>query len=164
MHITEGPRGILQIDGAKLIFRNFSGRPTQYNREGDRNFSILIDDEDLANRLIDDGWNVKVREPRDEGDLPLMHLPVKVKFNERGPKVRLQSGANRVQLDEETVGILDSAYLIECDLDIRPYDWVIQEGTKNEKRGRTAYLQSILATQEVDRFDDRFAEEEYPEE
>lgn len=162
MHITEGPRGILQIDDARLIFKNFSGRQTQYNREGDRNFSILIEDEELANQLIEDGWNVKVREPRDEGDLPLMHLPVKVKFNERGPKVRLQSGANRVLLDEESISLLDNAYLISCDLDIRPYDWVIQEGTKNEKRGRTAYLQSILATQEVDRFDDRFSEDEWP--
>lgn len=164
MHVSEGPRGILQIDDAKLIFRNFAGRPTQYNREGDRNFSILIEDEILANQLIEDGWNVKVKEPREEGDLPLMHLPVKVKFNERGPKVRLQSGDNRVVLDEESVAILDSAYLISSDLDVRPYDWVIQEGTKNEKRGRTAYLQSILATQEVDRFDERFAEEEWPEE
>lgn len=164
MHVTEGPRGILQFDDARLIFKNFSGRPTQYNREGDRNFSILIEDEVLANQLIEDGWNVKVKEPREEGDLPLMHLPVKVKFNERGPKVRLQSNGNRRFLDEESVSVLDSAYLIGCDLDIRPYDWVIQEGTKNEKRGRTAYLQSILATQEVDRFDERFAEEEWPEE
>ena len=49
-------------------------------------------------------------------------------------------------------------------MDIRPYDWVIQEGTPNEKSGRTAYLQSMRVVQEIDRFAERYAEEEYPEE
>ena len=46
-------------------------------------------------------------------------------------------------------------------MDIRPYDWVIQEGTPNEKSGRTAYLQSMRVIQETDRFAEEF--EDYDE-
>ena len=93
-----------------------------------------------------------------------MYLPVKVKFNDRGPAVYLVTGGKRNRLDEESVACLDDVDILSVDMDIRPYDWVIQEGTPDEKSGRTAYLQSICVTQEIDRFAARFADEEYPEE
>ena len=157
MHVTFAPRGILQIDDARIIFRNFSGAPTQFNREGDRNFALVIPTEDLCEELVRDGWNVKKRDPREPGDEPFMFLPVKIKFNERGPAVYLRTGARRNRLDEESVGCLDNIDIAKVDLDIRPYDWDV-----NGKQGRTAYLQSIEVTQEVDRFAERFAEEENP--
>ena len=154
MNITVAPRGILQIDNAKIAYRNFAGAGSPYNREGDRNFSLVIDDQEIADRLIEDGWNVKIKPARDEDDIPFMHLPVKIKFNGRGPAAYLQSGDNRVKLDEETIGCLDDVYITNVDLDIRPYDWNV-----NGKEGRTAYLHSICVTQEiVDRFADRYAE------
>ena len=153
MHLTFAPKGILQIDDARIIHRNFAGRGDKYNREGDRNFSIVIEDEEIANALLEEGWNVKIkRDERDEGVPPFMFLPVKVKFNDRGPKVYLISGNRKNELDEDSVACLDDIDIATVDLDIRPYDWVIQEGTKNEKRGRTAYLQGIHVVQEIDRF------------
>ena len=147
MELTFAPRGILQIDDARIIYRNFSGEGSKYNREGDRNFSVLIDDQEIADRLIEDGWNIKIKPPRDEDDIAFMHLPVKMKFNDRGPNVYLQSGRNRRRLDEESVSILDNVDIVSVDLDIRPYDWEV-----NGKTGRTAYVHSICVTQEVDRF------------
>lgn len=147
MKITFAPRGILQIDDARIIYRNFSGEGSKFNREGDRNFSIIIDDPTIADELVAQGWNVKIREPREEGDDPFIHLPVKVKFNDRGPNVYLQSGRNRIRLDEESISCLDNVDIINVDLDIRPYDWEV-----NGKTGRTAYLHSMCVTQEVDRF------------
>lgn len=152
MEVVFAPRGILEINDAKIIYRNFSGRGDKFNREGDRNFSLLIPDTELADRLVEEGWNVKIKDPRDEGDVPFMHLPVKVKFNDRGPIVYLKTGNRQVRLDEDAVSCLDNIDILSVDLDIRPYDWVIQEGTKNEKSGRSAYLQSIRVTQRVDRF------------
>lgn len=159
MRITYAPRDILQIDDARIIYRNFAGRGDKYNREGDRNFAVLIPDEKLADELVERGWNVKIKPPREDGDTPFMFLPVKVKFNDRGPNVYLKTGDAQNRLDEESVSILDNIDIISVDLDIRPYDWSV-----NGKDGRTAYLQAIRVTQDVDRFADRYASEEYPEE
>lgn len=151
MNITFAPRDILQIDDAKIIHRNFAGVGSKFNREGDRNFSLVIEDQDIADKLIEEGWNVKIKEPREEGDVPFMFLPIKVKFNDRGPSVYLKSGpTNCVRLDEDTIDCLDNVDILSVDLDIRPYDWKV-----NGKVGRTAYLQSIYVTQEVDRFAER---------
>lgn len=147
MRITYAPKDILQIDDARIIYRNFAGRGDKYNREGDRNFAVVIPDEDMANELTNLGWNVKIKPPREDGDIPFMFLPVKVKFNDRGPNVYLKTGDRQNRLDEESVGLLDNIDIIGVDLDIRPYDWSV-----NGKEGRTAYLQSIRVVQDVDRF------------
>lgn len=157
MHITFAPRGILQIDDARIIYRNFSGVGSKFNREGDRNFSVLIEDQEIADALIEEGWNVKIKPPREEGDMPFMHLPVKIKFSERGPAVYLVTGKNVNRLDEESIDCLDNVDIIGVDLDIRPYDWEVNGST-----GRTAYLQSIHVVQQVDRFAERYSSEEAP--
>lgn len=164
MNLTFAPRGILQIDDARIIYRNFAGVASKFNREGDRNFSIVIPDQEMADALVNEGWNVKIKAPREDGDVPFMTLPVKVKFNDRGPNVYLQTGNRMNRLDEDSIACLDQIDIVSVDLDVRPYDWVLYEGTKDEKRGRSAYLQSIKVVQDVDRFASRFAEEEYPEE
>lgn len=156
MKVTFAPRGILQIDDARLIFKNFAGRADKFNREGDRNFAIIIPDEEMANELINLGWNVKIKPPREDGDDPFMYMSVKVKFNDRGPNVYLVTGRNQNRLDEESISILDNVYMSSVDLDIRPYDWEI-----NGKTGRSAYLQSMRVIQDVT---DRFASFDEPEE
>ena len=155
MEITFAPRGILQIDDARIIYRNFSGTGSKFNREGDRNFAIVIEDPELADTLINEGWNVKIKPPRDEDDDPFMYLPVKVKFNEKGPAVYLKTGKVMKNLDKELVSCIDDIDILSVDLDISPYDWEV-----NGKTGRTAYLQSMQVTQRVDRFAARHAEEE----
>lgn len=147
MEITFAPMGILQIDDARIIFRNFRGEATPYNREGDRNFALVIDSTELADQLTKEGWNVKIKDVTEEGETPRMHLPVKVKFNSRGPQVYLKTGDKAVKLDEESVGILDDIDILSVNLDIRPYDWEV-----NGKTGRSAYLQSIEVIQDIDRF------------
>ena len=154
MHITFAPRGILQVDDARIVFRNFSGVGSKYNREGDRNFALVIETQEQADELIKNGWNVRVKDGRDEGEGPFMFLPVKIKFNDRGPIVYLQTGNNRNKLDEESIDCLDNIDIISADMDIRPYNWEV-----NGKTGCTAYLQSIRVHQSIV---DRFAEEEYP--
>lgn len=159
MDITFAPKDILQIDDAKIIFRNFTGEASKFNREGDRNFAVIIEDEEVANALARDGWNVKIKPPRDEDDDPFMYLSVKVKFNDYGPHVYLESNGRTTKLTEEMVSIIDDIDIATVDLDIRPYDWEV-----NGKEGRSAYLQSMRVVQNLDRFAARFAEEESPSE
>ena len=160
MELNFGPRGILQIDDARIIFRNFSGRPDKYNREGDRNFALIIPNQDIADALMNDtneygvSWKVKIKEPREEGDAPFMHLPVNVKFNDRGPKVVLISGNNQTPLDEDTVSILDDINISCVDMDIRPYD-----GESTYGPFRSAYLQTMYVTQEIDRLGRKYSQE-----
>lgn len=154
MHVTFAPRGILQIDNARIVYRNFSGVGSKFNQKGNRNFSVVIEDQEVADALVEEGWNVKIKPPRDEDDRPFMHLPVKIKFNDRGPAVYLKTGKAVNRLDEESIDCLDNVDILSVDLDIRPYDWDV-----NGKTGRTAYLQSIHVTQEVDRFAERYTDE-----
>lgn len=159
MELVFAPRGILQIDDARIMFRNFRGEGDRFNREGDRNFVLIIPNEDIADALAKEGWNVKIKDPREEGDAPFMYLPVKVKFNDHGPQVYLVTGNCHNRLTEESVGMLDDIDIASVNMDIRPYDWEV-----NGKTGRTAYLQSIEVFQEIDRFAARYAEEESPRE
>ena len=155
MEITFAPKGILQIDDARIIYRNFSGAPNKFNREGDRNFAVVIPDQELADALINDGWNIKIKPPREEGEDPFMYLPVKIKFTDRGPIAYLRSGKAMTTLNEDTIGCIDDVDILSVDLDIRPYDWEV-----SGKTGRTAYLQSICVTQKIDRFAAKYSEDE----
>lgn len=152
MELVFAPKGILQIDDARIIFKNFEGRGDKFNREGDRNFSLLIEDPNTANALIKEGWNVKIKPGRDEDEGDFMRLPVKVKFTDYGPNVYLVSGDRRVELDEESIACLDNIDIESVDMDLRPYDWDV-----NGRTGRTAYLQSMQVIQRVDRFAERYA-------
>ena len=147
MNVCFAPKGIMQIDDARIIFKNFEGRGDKFNREGDRNFSLLIEDPNTADAMKKQGWNVKIKEGRDPDEGPFMRLPVKVKFTEYGPTVYLNSAGNVVKLNEESIGCLDNIEIETVNMDIRPYDWEV-----NGKTGRTAYLQSMEVVQRIDRF------------
>lgn len=67
------------MEGVRIIFRNFAGKEGMYNREGDRNFGVLLDD-DVAEAMAKDGWNVKWLKARDEDEEEQAYLSVAVNF------------------------------------------------------------------------------------
>ena len=140
-----------------LIFRNFSGEETKYNRKGDRNFCVVIEDPEQAQRLTDDGWNVKVRPANDRYEEPMSFLKVTVNFANIPPKIVMVSGKVKTQLDEESVNELDTAELKRVDLTINPSDWEV-----NGNSGTKAYLKVMYATLDRDVFASRYEDEELP--
>lgn len=135
----------LTIRDAKIIFRNFSGKPTQYTPEGRRTFSVVIEDEELANTLANDGWNIKPLKQRDPDEPIHYHLPVAVFFGNYPPLIIMKTGDKRVDLDEATVQCLDWADIKKADLVIRPrtYEALGRKGVK-------AYLKTLAVTIEED--------------
>ena len=154
---VESVRGVLQIEDARIIYRNFGGEASKYNREGDRNFAVIIPNQEIADELIADGWAVKIKPPRDEDESPFMYLPVKVKFNNRGPAAYVKSGNSVQRLNEDTIGMLDEIDIQSVDMDLRAYDWEV-----NGKTGRSAYLQAINVIQNIDRFGAQYQAQELP--
>lgn len=140
------------MEGVEIIFRNFSGRITQYNQNGERNFGVILPD-DIAEAMARDGWNVKVLNPREEGDEPRSWLPVEVKFKGRPPQVFMITSRGRTGLGEDEVSLLDHADISKVDLIVNPYEWVV-----NNKGGIKAYLKSLYVTVEEDELALKYAE------
>lgn len=160
MEITFKQRGIVGIDDCEIIFKNFAGNKTQYNRNGKREFALKITDPADAEALIKDGWNVRIKDPRVEGENPRMHLPINVNFNDRGPNIWLNTGIARRKMKEDEVHRLDFINILSVNMDIAPHRYQKDDGSC----GKTAYLRGMEIFQDVDRFDEAYAEEEYPEE
>lgn len=159
---VSGKRERIEVSDAHITFKNFAGAGSMYNREGDRNFALIIPTQEICDALLEDknqfgnGWKVKIKPPKTNEDEPFMFLPVKVKFNGRGPRIWVESETNAfppIELDEESVGRLDKMDIVKVDMDIRPYDDKMPNGTTF----RTAYLQSMSVVQRSDRFADRYA-------
>jgi hypothetical protein len=142
------------MEGVRIIFRNFAGREGQYNREGDRNFAVLLDDKTAA-AMAEDNWNVKWLRPRtdEEGEAPQAYLPISVNFKGRPPRIVLITSRGRTNIDESQVETLDWVDIINVDLIVRPYEWTV-----NQKSGVKAYLSSLYVTIQEDPLELKYSE------
>lgn len=140
-------RNTIMFQDAQIIFRNFAGKEGQYNKEGDRNFCLILPP-DLAAQMDADGWNIKTLKPREADDQPTPYLQVSVGFKIRPPRVVVVTSVGRVDVSEEEMELLDWVDIKKVDLVIRPYHWGPIGPEK--KTGTKAYLKSLFITIDED--------------
>lgn len=132
------------IEDVTIAFRNFEGKEDTYNRAGDRNFAILLD-EPLAAEMERDGWNVRYLKVREEGDEPQAYMQVAVSYKNRPPKIGMVTSKGLTYLGENEVEMLDWVDIETADVTLNPYEWAV-----NGKTGVKAYLQSLFIKIEED--------------
>lgn len=141
------------IDDARIVFRNFGGKPGQFNAAGQRNFHALLPP-DVAAALEGQGFNVKYLRPREEGDIPQAHLKINVKMDSNvPPKVFVINSRGRKQLTEDMLDILDWADFAKIDLIFNRYQRAWPDGRTTV----TAYLQTFFGTIREDELELRYA-------
>lgn len=150
----------LELEGMEILqfgsFKNFSGEIDQYNPKGLSQFNVILDEE-TADQLLAEGWNVKQLDPREEGDVAIPYLPCSINFNSNiPPRVIMITGKNKQTiLNKNTIASLD-ALDVECvDLIINPYQWEVK--TKNGvDSGIKAYVKVMYAKVVEDRFAQKY--------
>lgn len=152
--VSQTPRdvGNITFEDARILFRNFAGKEGQYNREGDRNFALALNQED-ADQMLADGWNVKYLRARDEGEPPQAILSISVSYKNRPPRVVVITSRGRNNVPEELVEVLDWAEIANVDLIINPYSWAV-----SGKTGIKAYLKTIFITIAEDELERKYAD------
>lgn len=156
----------LVIKNARILpggFRNFSGSPTKYDpKGGKRTFAVEIP-EDSTEKLLEDGWFLKIQKPRDdeEEQHPRYFITVKINFDYKPPIIKMHTGKTEKRLDEETINCLDYADYKYGHVSIRPSRWIDDDGNARF----SGYLKTLhVFIEEEDEFEEDFAEEESPEE
>lgn len=130
------------LENQRIIFRNFAGEAKKFNAAGNRNFCIPLDPE-VADQMAKDGWNIKVLQPREEGDEPQPYIEVTVSYKARPPRIVLVGSVTqkKTNLSEESVSVLDFADIVPDGVDVilNPYVWEV-----NGKTGVKAYVNSMF--------------------
>lgn len=125
-------------------WRNFTGREGKYNAEGDRSFTLFLDP-NFGEQLRADGWNVKMRQPREDGDEIQAYLSVSVSYKMRPPTVVLVTRRGRRNMEEADLEFLDWMEFEKVDLIVRPYHWNVRG-----EAGVKAYLKALYVTMHED--------------
>jgi hypothetical protein len=145
--------GTVTIEEARILFKNFEGRESQYNRAGSKNFCVVLD-EKTAEDLIRDGWTgVRRLKPRNDDEPGDWVMQVTVSYKNKPARVIMITSRGRTELDEETIELLDDLEFKTVDMIISPYNWNVRGET-----GVSAYLRKMFVTIEEDYLDLKYAE------
>jgi len=133
--------GNLVVNNASIGFKNFSGRPGDFNAAGARNFCVFFDMQ-MAQQLEADGWKIKYTRPSEEWEQKGF-MKVNIMFGKYPPKVGLASKAAGLEMivDETQLDRFDGFEFDNIDLVIRPYNYPAKG---NRPGGVTAYVQEAV--------------------
>lgn len=162
--------GNLNVEQAGMIYKNFTGKPTKVNPAGGKRTFSLVLTKELGERLDGMGWNVKVKEVRDqlgegeftrtvswsdyidnyqgEFDHALVYTEIVVNENSEYPpkiyKISEFNGEKTMALiPPEHWNTLDESELVNMDIVIHPYTHGRSIANPDAKKG---YLKTMYAT------------------
>lgn len=117
---------IMQGRNANGNWSNFSGRKTKVNPNGGkRTFNIVLP-EDVALELRDEGWNIKMMQPRDDQEDILYFTEIVLNMEKKvEPDVYLctewAGKKKKTRLHGDDVGQLDDIRFAHADVNIYPH-------------------------------------------
>jgi len=144
----------LTLKNVGILWPNFRGEETQFNRAGNRVFNVLIEDLELAAHISELGWNVKPLTNEDD-EIDAYFLPVTAKYESRRPprvfKINTDGRENTL-LDESTVEMLDYSTIENAHVVLNPYEWEVRGDS-----GVRAYLDTMYVKLEENELDQMFS-------
>lgn len=123
---------------------------------------------ELIPALEADGWNVRYTKPSDDGEYPARpYLKVNVKYNPDypnfNPKIAIvKPDGSFTNIDEETASLIDSIWIDNADIIIKPYNWEEKKGIENGRVAaelKTMYVTPVQDVEEDD-FDGKYTQNE----
>jgi hypothetical protein len=152
------------------LFRNFEGREDKYNKAGDRNFCVLLDEVQGKELSENFGLNVKFLKSREEGDPEEAYLKVAVGYKVKPPTLvmltkrpnpEIEEGFEVVRNDIDEAGcqVFDWVDIEKVDLIFNAVPWEV-----GDKSGIKAWVKSMYVTIAQDELDEKYANVKYAEE
>lgn len=134
----------ITLENVTIAFRNFAGKEDKFNAQGNRNFAILLEEEQAA-EMEADGWNIKRLRPRDDDEVGPPYIQVSVSYKQKPPKIAVVTSNGISYYTEDMVEMLDWVDIEEVDVTLYPYEWGV-----NGKTGIKAYLVTMFMKIEED--------------
>lgn len=130
----------ITIKDARLIYKNFSGAPDAFNRNGVQpNFSVVIPEEDVGYYRDDLLLNVKERITKDGN---VFHY-LRVKVGKYADIYLRDEDGTLALVEPEQYPMLDQLRLSKCDLSVSS-----REYSAGGRSGTTVYLAELFACKE----------------
>lgn len=130
----------ITIKDARLIYKNFSGAPDAFNRNGVQpNFSVVIPEEDVGYYRDDLQLNVKERITKDGN---VFHY-LRVKVGKYADIYLRDEDGTLALVEPEQYPMLDQIRLSKCDLSVSS-----REYSAGGRNGTTVYLAELFACKE----------------
>lgn len=130
---------------------------------------------DLITALQADGWNVKWTKEReaDNGEVypARPYIKVNVKYNDQYPNFNpkictVKEDGSFSNIDADTAEIIDSIWIDNADVIIKPYNYEANKGIENGKVSaelKTLYITPVKDADEDDDFDGKYSSHEAEE-
>lgn len=146
----------IEIEDGEIIFRNFSGKITDYNPKGLRTVTFIIPD-DIKDKLIADGWNVRLYVPKNDPERPPVYiLEATITYRDKDgkpkdPKIFIVKPDGLLHVTEDMAFALDTYDIVKVDAVLGPYYW-----EQGGRKGIRPYVNKMYVIIKEDRFDKKY--------